>query len=132
MYIFAYDKDSFEDQLKSAESFWKCPPIIVKAIGLNNEFYGACPYTIAQSFFQTLSEITEKIDTYPDQYQISIQFEDLIVEGKIPPQQIQLGNEFGISVGQNMVNAVFDEFFIRLCKHYHNRNTQVEVKEVIR
>ena len=132
MFIFAYDKDSFEDQLKASESFWKCPPIIVKAIGLNNEFYGACPYTIAQSFFQTLSEITEKIDTYPDQYQISIQFEDLIVEGKISPHQIQFGEEYDISVGQNMCNAVFDEFFIRLCKHYHNRNTQVEVKEVIR
>lgn len=132
MFIFAYDKDSFEDQLKASEPFWKCPTIIVKAIGLNNEFYGACPYMIAQSFFQTLSEIAEKIDTCPDQYQISIQFENLIVEGKISSQHTQFGKETGISIGQEMCNAVFNEFFIRLCKHYHNRNSQVEVKEIIR
>lgn len=132
MFIFACDKDSFEDQLKASEPFWKCPPIIVKAIGLNNEFYGACPYMIVLAFFQLLDEISEKIDTYPDQYQISIQFEDLIVEGKILPHQIQFGEDYDISVGQNMCNAVFDEFFIRLCKQYKNRNTWVSTKEVIR
>lgn len=132
MFIFAHDKDSFEDQLKTSEPFWKCPPIIVKAIGLNNEFYGACPYVIALAFFQLLDEISEKIDTYPDQYQISIQFEDLIVEGKISHQQMQSGKEYNISIGQEMYKAVFNEFFVRLCKQYKNRNTWVSTKEVIR
>lgn len=132
MYICSNDKNDFEEQLETSKSFWKDPPIIVKAIGLNNEFYGACPYMIALAFFQLLNEIGEKIDTYPDQYQMSIQFENIIVEGKITHQQMQSGKEYNISIGQEMCKAVFNEFFTRLCKHYHNRNTQVEVKEVIR
>jgi hypothetical protein len=129
MYIFAQDKDSFEDQLKVSEQFLKIPSITVKAVGLNNEFYGAVPYIDGMKVIQILGKIVEKIDTRPDQYQVSIQFEDLVVECEISPEQIQYGKESNINVGLVTCNAVFSEFFIKLCEHCHSRNSQGEAKE---
>lgn len=126
------DKKSFEDQLETSIQYWKCPAITVSAIGSDNTIYGACSYMFPQEFFQLLNEVAKEVDKCPDQYKICVQFEDLIVESKVTAQQILIGKETNISIGQTICKVIFDEFFVRLCKQYKNRNTWVSTKEVIR
>ena len=130
--IICNDKKEFEEQLEEYKQFRKCPTILVCAEGLVNSIYGACAYMNVEDLLHLLEKVAEKINEQPDKYVTSIRFEDLIVQSTITLQDSCAAKTYNIDIGKNICRACFKEFFIALCKHYHNRNSQVEVKEVIR